>query len=49
MLLFEPTPTYSFDPSGLAVSDLVQWWSMGPPGSSAMIVPSLLSILVAPS
>jgi hypothetical protein len=26
MLLFEPLPTYSFLPSGLASSALVQWW-----------------------
>src|SRR5689334_1023668 len=26
ILLFEPLPTYSFLPSGLASSALVQWW-----------------------
>ena len=28
ILEFEPVPTYSFDPSALAVRDLVQWWLM---------------------
>jgi hypothetical protein len=47
MLLFEPTPTYSNEPSRLATRLLVQWWSIGPPGSGVSIVPGAV-ILVSP-
>jgi hypothetical protein len=36
-LLLEPTVTYSFEPSGLAMTFLVQWWLIGPAGRSATL------------
>src|SRR6476469_209521 len=46
MLLLEPTPTYSLLPSGLASSDLVQWWLIVP-GRSANSTPGAV-MRVAP-
>jgi hypothetical protein len=40
-LLFEPTVAYSLRPSGLAISDLVQWWLRGPPGRSVTLRPGV--------
>ena len=42
MLLLEPTPAWSLEPSGLAVGLFVQWWSIGPPGSSVSFTPGVM-------
>ncbi len=36
-LLLEPIDTYSFVPSGEAVTFFVQWWLIGPAGRSAIL------------
>ena len=36
-LLLEPTVAYSLLPSGLAMTFLVQWWLIGPPGRSVTL------------
>src|SRR2546423_8944411 len=46
-LLLEPTDTYSFDPSGRAMTFLVQWWLILPPGRPVILVPGLV-MCVAP-
>ena len=38
-LLFDPTVTYSREPSRLAITFLVQWELIGPAGSSTTVSP----------